>query len=827
MSANPLQASCKTKMNIMKNARSAFKLMLSFILLYLLLPAFAFPQNYIRGTVSNESTGEKIQGAVVSVENSLVNTVTDAEGNFTLSNVKNDLVGIHVSHLAYGKFFAVVKPSESPIPIRLKPKTFLADEVNIIATRANDKSAMAYTGLQKNDIEKQNLGADLPYLLNLLPSVTVTSDAGNGVGYTAIRIRGSDATRVNVTINGIPVNDAEGQLVYWVDLPDFASSVDNIQVQRGVGTSTNGAGAFGGSVNIQSSKLSAEPFAAINSSFGSFNTVKNTVCFGTGLINKFAFEGRLSKITSDGYIDRATSDLKSFYVSGGYYGSKSSLRMIVFSGREKTYQAWYGVPQDSLETNRTFNPAGAYFDSNGGVHYYDNQTDNYQQDYYQLIGSTAVNANLNLNAALHYTKGKGYYEEYEAANDPYGQGLLSTYGLDTIFKGTDTIVATNLIRQRWLDNDFYGFTFSANYTKEKLKLTLGGAGNQYKGKHFDEITWMENNFGTPDPYRYDENDATKNDFNLFTKINYDFTSRFNAYVDLQWRHVTYSFFGFNSDFTNGQQQINLSFFNPKAGVSYAIDRHQLLYASIGIGNKEPVRDDYVSSTPISRPKPERLEDAEAGYKFRSEKIAFAINYYFMNYDDQLILTGKINDVGAYIRQNVDKSYRTGAELEFSWVPVNRVAINGNITVSENKIRTFYNYVDDYDNGGQLIETLYNTDIAFSPSVISSLALSVLPVKNLTVALVTKYVGKQFLDNTSDDQKKLNAYMTQDIRLNYSFRVAHGNEIGITFLVNNIFDRLYESNGYTYSYLSGGTILNSNYYYPQAGTNWLGGVSLKF
>lgn len=789
----------------------------------ILVPACAFSQNKLSGIVMNETNNEVIADAVVSVENSFATAVTDATGHFTITNIKENRVKVHVTHIAYEDFISEIDLAENSITIlRLKPRIIFADEVNIVATRAGDKSAVAFTNVNKEELEKQNLGQDLPYLLNQTPSVVVTSDAGAGVGYTGIRIRGSDATRVNVTINGIPVNDAEGHLVYWVDLPDFASSIDNIQIQRGIGTSTNGAGAFGGSVNIQSSKVSAEPFASVNSSFGSFNTIKNTVQFGTGLMkDHFAFDGRFSKITSDGYIDRATSDLKSFYLSGGYYGSKSSLRMIIFSGKEKTYQAWYGVPEDSLKTSRTYNPAGEYYDGNGTIYDYANQTDNYQQDYYQLIYSQSINTNWNLNTALHYTKGKGYYEEY-MQND-----TRLNYNLDTAFVGNDTIASTNLIRQRWLDNDFYGFTFSTNYIKNNFQFTVGAAGNQYKGKHFDEIIWMEKNFGTQYPYRYSDNDATKNDFNIFSKISYDFTDRLNAFIDLQYRAVSYSFFGFNSDLINAQQNVNLNFFNPKAGISYELKPNQKIYASLGIGNKEPVRDDYVSSSPLSRPKSEQMQDAEAGYKFRGNKISFGINGYYMNYKNQLILNGEINDVGAYIRQNVDKSYRTGVELEIAYSISKDIAISGNATFSENKIKSYYDYVDDYDNGGQIVDTINNTDIAFSPSVISAATISYLPFNNFHVDFITKYVGKQFLDNTSNENKSLKAYVLNDIRLNYALKISHIKEIGITFSVNNIFNKLYESNGYTYSYKSGGELVTQNYYYPQAGINWMAGVSLKF
>jgi iron complex outermembrane receptor protein len=811
-------------MNQMKNLIIKTGTFVGILLFVTFLPQYVFSQNKLSGVVINEVTGEKIQDALVSIENSYSTSITGADGSFVFTNPGKGITRIHVSHIAYRDSSFDVNDSENRFTLKLKPRIILADEINIIATRAGDKSAMAYSNVSKSEIEKQNLGQDLPYLLSLTPSVVVTSDAGAGVGYTGIRIRGSDATHVNVTVNSIPVNDAEGQLVYWVDLPDLASSVDNIQVQRGIGTSTNGAGAFGGSVNIQTSKLSQESFATINSSYGSFNTIKNTVQFGTGLQNKFSFEGRLSKIISHGYIDRATSDLKSFYLSGGYYGRNSSLRAVIFSGKEKTYQAWYGVPEDSLKTNRTYNPAGEYYDANGNVLYYSNQTDNYQQDYYQLLYSLAVNPDLNVNAALHYTKGKGYYEEYKS-ND-----ALANYGIsDFIFPG-NTITSTDLIRQRWLDNDFYGFTWSANYSKNKFQVTFGGAGNQYKGKHFDEITWMETNSGIPSPYRYADNDATKNDLNMFVKTNYSFSHRVNIFADLQYRIVSYRFLGFDNELNNIQQQVDLNFFNPKAGISFDVRSNEKLYASLGIGHKEPVRDDYVSSSPASRPKPEMMEDLEAGYKLRTGKFSFSANYFYMNYTDQLILSGEINDVGAYIRQNISKSYRTGIEFEAGWNVLKNLNVSGNLTLSKNKIKTFEEFIDSSDDAGNYSQQLIvhqNTDLSFSPSLTGAGKITWSPCKNLAVEFISKYVGKQYLDNTSNEKRRLNAYLLHDIHLNYHLATKVLKDVELKCAVYNLFNRTYESNGYTYSYYYNGDLYSQNYYYPQAGINWLAGVSVKF
>jgi iron complex outermembrane receptor protein len=790
------------------------------------MPWFCFGQ--FSGIVVDSDTKEKVQGAIVTIENSFLNAVTDADGKFSFDKTKEQSVKVNVTHLGYQTVVQEIQMPNEQLVIALIRKTYMTEETTVTSTRASDNSPTAFTNVTKKEIEEKNLGQDIPFLLTNTPSVVVTSDAGNGVGYTGIRIRGSDATRVNVTINGIPVNDAESHQVYWVDLPDFASSIENIQIQRGIGTSTNGAGAFGGSVNIQSSALSVEPFAKMNSSYGSFNTWKNTVNFGTGLLkNKFAFEGRLSKITSDGYIDRATSDLKSFYFSGGYYETKSSLKGIIFSGKEKTYQAWYGVPEDSLKTNRTYNPAGEYTDAYGNLQYYPNQTDNYQQDYYQLLYSYAANSSLNLNAALHYTKGKGYYEEYVSKYAAYGEGTLSFYGLNPVVIDTVTIDSSDVIRQKWLDNDFYGYTFAANYDKNDLQLTLGGAGNRYKGRHYDQLTWGQYFSNGTYPYVYDDNDATKDDINFFAKASYAFTSQLSLFGDMQYRTVQYSFLGFNNDSTNAQQKVSLNFFNPKGGITYSVNSKNKIYASVAVGHKEPMRDDYVDSPPYAYPKPEQMTDVEAGYKYSGDKIRFGLNLYSMNYKNQLILTGKINDVGAYTRINVPDSYRRGMEAEFSWNIIKNISLSTNITLSENKIKTFDEYIDNWDDGSQQLVVHNNSDISFSPSGISSSVISFTPAKNFIIEITNRYIGKQYLDNTSDENRKLDAYNLDDFFISYHVSTASIKEIELKLAVYNFFDKKYESNGWTYPYISNAALINSNAFYPQAGINLMAGISLKF
>lgn len=805
----------------------------------MLITGHCFAQ--LSGTITAASSNEKIPDVVISVENSFIVTTTDKDGNFSLPDPKGKSVHLNISHLGFESQNIETQLPNMNLEIVLVAKTYLSDEVVVTATRASDQSPTAFSIVDKKELEKNNMGMDLPFLLNTTPSVVVTSDAGAGVGYTGIRIRGSDPTRVNVTINGVPINDAEENGMYWVDLPDFASSIDNIQIQRGIGTSTNGAGAFGGSINILSSTLSREPFATINESYGSFNTWKNTLNFGTGLLkNKIAFEGRLSKIKSDGYVDRGASDLKSVYLSGGYYGSRSTLRAIVFSGKEKTYQSWNGVPEaklnndhDALVTHYYNNLGSLYntsedsinlFSSNHrtyNVFNYKNQTDNYQQDYYQLHYSYAATSHLILNAALHYTKGKGYYEEYK-----YNQSF-EDYMLNNLVIGQDTITSTNLIRQKWLDNDFYGFTFSSNYETDKLEFTLGAAGNRYTGIHFDQIIWAENASNGSKDFVYRDNDATKNDLNVFAKVIYSFSNKLHLFTDVQYRAIDYSFLGFNELAEQARQQVSYGFFNPKGGISYTPGKLNKLYISVAFSHHEPVRKDFTESSSASRPKPEAMKDVEFGYIFSGSSLRISTNIYFMKYKDQLVSTGMVNDVGEYTRTNIPVSVRTGAEIELEWKILKTLSMSGNVTISRNKIKEFTEYLDDYDAGGQQQKVYKNTDIVFSPNVISSAVISWLPVKNLSFDLITKYVGKQFLDNSSDTSRKLNAYLLNDALLQYHFSLPFCKDIVLKFAVYNLLNQQYESNGYTYGYIYGRQTIRENFYFPQAGRNWLGGVTLKF
>ncbi len=778
-------------------------------------PFLAIAQFSISGKVT-DPTSKALAGASISVKNSTATTSANSRGEFTLSGLEKGDNTIKISYLGYKTVEKTINiPTKEVLQITLEPSDFIADAVIVKATRAEKNSPTTYRNINRTELEKNNAGQDLPYLLNQTPSVVVSSDAGAGVGYTGIRIRGSDATRINVTLNGIPLNDAESQGSFFINLPDFASSVDNIQIQRGVGTSTNGAGAFGASLNIQTTTRRDSAYAELNNTYGSYETWKNTVNVGTGLINgKFSLDGRLSRIKSDGYIDRAFSNLKSFFVTGAYYGKKDLLRANVFSGIEKTYQAWNGVPEELLETDRTHNDFT-----------YDNQTDNYQQDHYQLFYTHIFSDKLTANTALHYTYGRGYYEEYKEDQ------TLSDYKITPVTIADSAIASSDLIRRLWLDNDFYGFTYSLNYNPEPaVNFTLGGGYNEYKGRHFDEVIWAKfANYNADQSlrHRYNDNDAFKTDFNIFGKASYRINN-LNLFADLQYRRITYSFLGFNRDKQNIQQEADLNFFNPKFGFTYFINDKSNVYASLAVGNKEPNRNDYTESTPDSRPKPENLTDVEAGYRITLPDFSAGINGYAMLYKDQLVLTGELNDVGAQTRKNVPDSYRAGIEFDGRWQILNNLYWAATATFSRNKIKNFTEFIyDDADNSVVQQFNYKNTDISFSPSVIASSEIGFGFARNTEIALLSKYVSKQYLDNRSDEDHKLPSFFVNDVRLRYNTSIKGIKGIGLSLLVNNIFNTLYENNGYTYSGLSGGVVYRGDGFYPQATRNFLASLSLKF
>lgn len=681
--------------------------------------------------------------------------------------------------------------------------------VEVRAVRAGSTAPFAKTNISKSEIQKQNLGQDLPFLLSQTPSVVVNSDAGNGIGYTGIRIRGTDATRINVTLNGIPYNDAESQGTFFVDLPDFASSVNSIQVQRGVGTSTNGAGAFGATLNLSTNEVNKKQYVELNNSFGSFNSWKNTVKAGTGLLGgHFTADLRLSRLASNGYIDRASSNLKSFYFSTAYLSPGSDIRLNIFTGKEKTYQAWYGVSETDLATNRTVNYAG--MEKPGTP--YDNETDNYQQTHYQLFFTHRFTPFFDFNTAFFLTKGKGYYEEYRAAQ------AYSDYGLSSPSPGVDT---SDLVRQLWLDNKFYGSIFSLQHHSDKNSIILGGSLTRYDGNHYGKVIWAEK--GLLNPFNYYNLDAHKNDFTIYGKWQQDINNNLQVFTDLQLRRVNYDLNGFK-DNPGLIVNKNYSFFNPKLGLSYHYN-NWLAYASYSVANKEPNRDDYEANI-NELPRPEKLNDIEVGIENKNTKSSIGANLYYMKYKDQLVLTGKINDVGAYTRTNIDDSYRLGIELQGSVVTSKWLKANANLTLSKNKIRNFNEFIDDYDNGGQKTNFYPESDIALSPAITGAATLTFTPVHPLSIDLLSKYVGKQYLDNTKNESRKLNAYFLQDVRAIYSFGYKWLKNVNLVFQVNNLLNKKYEPNGYTFSYYYNNNLATENYYFPMAGTNWMAGINIK-
>lgn len=675
------------------------------------------------------------------------------------------------------------------------------EEVLVQAVRVTAQTPVTFSNISKEEIAPRNLGQDIPILLNYLPSVVTSTDAGNGIGYTSIRVRGSDASRVNVTLNGIPYNDAESHGTFWVNMGDFASSVENIQLQRGVGTSTNGAGAFGASLNLLTDAYKKESSGEIANSAGSYGSHKHTVKFSTGLMNDhFELAGRVSKIESDGYVDRAASSLKSYFFQGTYVGNTTLIKAIVFGGSEKTYQAWNGIDAATLKSNRTFNPSGMYTDANGDTQFYKNETDNYWQDHYQLHWNERVSDYWSTNLALHYTKGKGYYENYRAGAD------YADYGLLPVNIGGTEVTAGDLITRKWLDNDFFGTTFSANYKKDALNATFGGAWNKYLGGHYGNVIWAQNSGNVRPDDRYYNDDAVKTDFNIFAKANYQLTDKFSVYGDLQYRTVHYTADGVLVDPVDD----TFNFFNPKAGLTYTVSDKSNIYFSYARANREPRRDDYENGSFKS----EQLNDFELGWRFKQGKSTLNVNGYYMRYKNQLVLTGAINDVGSAIYANSGDSYRLGFEADATLTLTDKIVLRPNVAISTSHNIDFFN---DTDNGPV---NLGDTKIPFSPSVIAGNQLIVLPFKNFQAALLSKFVGEQYMDNLETGNDKLKSYFINDINVTYEFKnLLIFKSVVLSGLVNNIFDVKYVSNGYMYG--------PDPYYYPQAGINFLAGATLKF
>ena len=803
----------------------------------LAFPGFAFAQFSLSGKVTDAENGAVLQGASVQLLPGNKATAANAVGEFMFPNLEAGTYTLKVSYIGFKTSSNAVSLSgNQTVSLTLQKELTEAREVVITATRANERTGTTFTNVSNKEIEARNFGQDLPYLLDQTPSVVVNSDAGAGVGYTGMRIRGSDITRINVTVNGVPINDAESHGAFFVNMPDLASSVQDLQVQRGVGTSTNGAASFGASINMRTLGLNREAYAEAVNGYGSYNTWRHTLAFGTGLINdKFTIDARLSKISSDGYVDRGSSDLKSYYLAAGYHGKTGSLKFVTFSGKEKTYQAWNGIPQDSLKTNRTFNSVT-----------YKNETDNYQQDHYQLHYSKSFGSRFDFGGAFHFTRGRGYYENYKESRK------LKNYGMAPVVLNDTTITKTDLIQQKWLDNYFYGATYAANYyaPNQKFVATLGGGWNKYDGDHFGEVIWARYASNSEINHRWYENNALKTDFNIFARATYQATAKLGFFGDLQHRIIHYSIKGIEDKQQDATlPKTSFHFWNPKAGATYAVTKNQTVYASFAVANREPIRKDYTDQPQTDReagkkPLPETLYNWEAGYRLRSNnteifglnsRFSIDANYYYMDYKNQLVLNGQLNDVGEPLRANVKDSYRKGVEIA-GMVNLNDfVEISSNVTLSRNKIKNYTETVYVYDNWidynlEAIRENNYSkTDISFSPEVISAHKIEIQPLKGFKAALLYKTVSKQYLDNTSSNDRKINGYQVMDLRLRYVLKPSFMRELEFALLVNNVLSKKYEANGYTFSemYTGDAKRYDYNFYYPQATRNYLITVGLRF
>lgn len=787
----------------------------------------------IYGRITDEK-GNPLVGATITIENSLQGTTTGLSGGFSLNKLKPGRYIVIVSFIGYEKKSEEVNlDRDMEVNITLTPSSIMGEEIVVSSTRATSRMPIAQSSMKRDEIKTTSVGFDIPYLLESIPSVVATSEGGTGVGNTAFRIRGSDMSRINVTVNGIPLNDAESQGVYWVDLPDFTSSVDNIQVQRGVGTSTNGAAAFGASINLQTSTLNPDPFTNIELMTGSFGTWRTTAKVGTGLIrNKFSFEGRFSQLKSNGYIDRGTSDDKSMFLTGAWHTSKSLLRFNIIHGEEHTGITWEGNPGYMLDSIRTYNPAGEYTDANGNTQYYKDEKDNYIQTHYHLLYSFQLSNSISLSSAFFLTKGVGYYEVYKVDKK------FSSYGVGTPIFGIDTIKRSDFITQKWMDNNFYGTTISLNYRKGSIDATLGGGWNRYDGNHFGKILWSVVNAGIPKGKEWYRNTSEKTDYNIYGKTTWQLTNQISLYGDLQYRSISYDLAGLDDDLASLDQTHRWNFFNPKFGSFFKISSNQELYFSFGVGHREPTRSDIKDAMKYgsnNTPKSERLFDYELGYTFKAPVFALSLNLYYMDYKDQLVLTGKLSDVGYPLMTNVDKSYRTGIEITAGFKPTTWLQWNLNGTFSSNRIKNFVEYVDLYDNStdfnfvGQQENQLGNTPISFSPSIIGSSQICLTPVKNLNLSFISKYVGEQYYDNTGSAARRLDDYLVNNLKIDYSLKMKNIKTVNLQFTINNLFNLKYEANAWVYraQFANDGSEYREDGFFPQAGINFMLRLGVEF
>ena len=797
-------STCHLKINKRDHIKTVlFALLFSF-------SSYCIAQNVnLSGTVSQDKM--PIEGALVYAKNSTYSTATTADGRYELELP----AGEYTIVFAFGNKKTIqLNLTESQIlDVDLAEAVESLDEVSVQAVRVNADSPITHSNFSKAEITKRNLGQDIPVLMNYLPSVVSTSDAGNGIGYTSIRVRGSDNSRVNVTINGIPYNDQESQGTFWVNLQDFASSTENIQLQRGVGTSTNGSGAFGASLNILTDKFEKESSAEINSSFGSFNTWRNNVKFSTGLLNNhFEVSGRLSKIESDGYVDRASADLKSYFLQANYIDENTLVKALVFGGNEVTYQSWFGVDQETLDNDRRFNPAGIYTDENGNTQFYDNEVDNYAQDHYQLHWNEKFNKNWSSNLSLNYTYGRGYFEQFVEDADLAFHDISNT-----------PVESSDLIRRRWLDNDYYVANANVNYTDDQLDFTAGAFYSLYDGDHFGEVIWSRFAGNSMIRDQYYNGNGTKKEFTTFAKATWRLDDQWQVYGDLQGRFVNFEMSGLTSDKVNLIVDENFEFFNPKAGLTYRANQNHQLYFSYGRAHREPRRQDFENNITQA----EQLDDFEFGWRYNSAKTKINTNVYYMLYKDQLVLSGALDDVGNPIRQTSGESYRLGLEVEADIQLGDQWRIQPNVAISQNKNVDFVAPLN-----GELVD-LGNTNISYSPELIAGNQLTFQATNDLQINFLSKYVGEQYMGNIDSDASILGSFFVNDLNIVYSLKqISLFDEIRFTGLINNVFDAEFESNGYFFTFDApdengNTTTFEGAGYYPQAGINFLFGVSLMF
>ncbi|MGC9331761.1 MAG: TonB-dependent receptor [Bacteroidales bacterium] len=814
-----------------------------FVVVFFAVGMMTVAQN-LTGIVTGEDQNP-LTGVSVSVKNSFTGTVTNADGEFSLKLKPGEYV-LKFSFLGYKPVEKQVKLEESRVKlkIQMEPTVFVTEDVIVQATRASQSTPTSHETMDNEEINRRKMVQDVPYLIQLTPSVVATSESGTGIGYTGFRIRGSDPTRINVTIDGIPYNDAESQGTFWVNMPDFINSVKSVQIQRGVGTSTHGAGAFGATLNFQTKGARPDPYASLDVVAGSYNTRKTSVMAGTGLLNEhFTLDARYSKVLSDGYIDRAFVDHESFHLTAAFRSENDLIKASIIHGNERTGISWWGTPGDALETNRTFNPAGKYIDESGNIDYYDGQTDNYVQNHYHLHYTHLFNQHLNANVSAYYTRGDGYYEQYQdpmTAWDP-NDVSLGYYGLPDVEIGDSTISQSDVIRRMMMGNDFYGGLFSLNYDRGRLDASFGGGWNRYDGDHFGRVIWMRYASISEKGHKFYDNSSVKTDGNLYAKVNYDLTEKLSAFGDVQYRHIYYTMEGVDYDLMpDGSKKIldqkhTYDFFNPKAGLYYNVNERMNTYASFAIGHREPTRTHFKDATgdPTKTPEPETLYDYELGYQYNANNLTAGINVYYMVYEDQLVPTGEKSAVGYDIMTNVDDSYRAGIELMAGVKISDRLDWNANLTLSKNVINNFtfwawYTTVQDGDIVSNYEpRSVDETAIAFSPSIVGASALRFHVFDGFDVSLNSKYVGKQYFDNLQSDQRSIDPYFINDIELSYNINTKLIPEIDLKLQVNNVMNVQYINNAYGGVWYEFGHEKSWAYYFPQAGIHFMGSVNLSF